>query len=282
MPSDATSRQRAPDRGDGIASAPAAGRPSAGEIWRRLGPTRWVGLLWATAPALMGFALLASFGPVSDWFGSWGASGIYVYAIIFAAAAGSGMLPTYAQSLLGGWVFGFWYGWAGAMFGFTAAAVIGYFIAQRASHHRVERLVESDDRARAVRDALVGRGWLRTLGIVALIRVPPNSPFALTNLAMATTGVRLAPYTVGTCIGMAPRTAVAVWFGAMAQASGARDIQEYIHEKAGWWYALGSFALMFAMLAIIGAIANHALKHVTGQRSGCGIENEPDRPAGLE
>ncbi len=266
MKSESLSQKETPTlRSDASPTAVIEPATSAGEIWRRLGPTRWLGLLWATAPAILGFVLLASFGPVSDWFFGWPILGIYIYGLIFAVAAGFGILPTYAQSLLGGWVFGFWLGWSAAMAGFTVAAVIGYFVARSASHDRVERLVESNPKAKAVREALVGRGLLPTFGIVTLIRVPPNSPFALTNLAMASTGVRLLPYTVGTFVGMAPRTAIAVWFAAMAQASGARDIQEFVHEKVGWWYALGNLVVMFAVLAVIGAIANHALERVTGQ-----------------
>lgn len=266
MMSESLSQQETPTpESDATSAGATESATTAGEIWHRLGPTRWLGLLWATAPAILGFALLASFGPVSDWFFGWPVAGIYIYGLIFAVAAGFGILPTYAQSLLGGWVFGFWLGWGAAMAGFTIAAVIGYFVARSASHDRVERLVESNPKAKAVREALVGRGLLPTLGIVTLIRVPPNSPFALTNLAMASTGVRLLPYTIGTCVGMAPRTAIAVWFAATAQASGARDIQEFVHEKVGWWYALGNLVVMFAVLAVIGAIANHALERVTGQ-----------------
>ncbi|MEM1424052.1 MAG: hypothetical protein AAGH64_08615, partial [Planctomycetota bacterium] len=46
---------------------------------------------------------------------------------------------------------------------------------------------------------------------------PVNSPFALTNLLMSSTGVRLGPYTLGSLLGIAPRTVFYVWAGAQAQ-----------------------------------------------------------------
>jgi len=235
------------------------------EVWTRLGPTRWLGILWATSPALCGVALLTFLGPISDWLLAHPAGGLALYITVFAITAGFGLLPTYAQSILGGWVFGFWIGWGAAMIGFTVASLIGYVVARTASHDRVERLVQTNAKARVIREDLIGHGLWRTLGIVTLIRVPPNSPFAITNLVMATTGVGILPYVVGTAIGMAPRTGVAVWLAAYGRGRGARDIQELMQQAKGPWYVIGGLVLTLIVFAIIGVIANRALQRVTGR-----------------
>ncbi len=233
-------------------------------LWRRLGPARWLGLLWATAPAVSGITLITFLGAVSEWLARHPGDGLYVYVAIFTLSAGAGLLPTYAQSFLGGWVFGLWRGFGAAIVAFTAASLLGYLIARTVARDRVEHLVESNVKARAVREALIGRGTWATLGIVALIRMPPNSPFALTNLAMASVGVRLFPYLVGTALGMAPRTGLAAYLAASVQSTGARDIQEAFRER-GIGIVLLGFVAMIIVIAVIGAIASHALRRVTAR-----------------
>jgi len=236
-----------------------------GGVWSRLGPARWLGILWATAPAICGITLLAFLGTLSGWLLMHSEFGLAAYVALFAISAGLGLLPTYAQSILGGWVFGFWTGWSAAMFAFTTASIIGYVIARTVSRDRIERLVKSNPKSRTVREALVGRGFWQTLGIVSLIRVPPNSPFALTNLAMASIGVRVLPYTLGTLMGMAPRTAIVVWAASEAERTGARDIQEFVREGPGLAVALGGLAVMIVVLGVLGSIANHALARMTSR-----------------
>ncbi len=228
-------------------------------IWRRLGPTGLLGLLWATAPAVAGFVLLAYVGALSDFFADTGSTGPLIYTAGFVIAGGLGVLPTYAQAIVGGWVFGFALGFPAALIGFTGAAVIGYGIARTVSQDRVEQLVRENDKARTIRDALVGGGFLRTTGVVALLRCPPNSPFALTNLVMAATGVRLAPFLIGTVLGMVPRTGVAAYFAAIGAASGSRDIQEFIKDGPGPWIFAGGVIVMLIVLAVLGSIANKAI-----------------------
>jgi uncharacterized membrane protein YdjX (TVP38/TMEM64 family) len=130
------------------------------------------------------------------------------------------------------------------------------------SKDRVEELIEGNPKARAIRDALVGQGPWRTLLVVALLRLPPNSPFALANLVMATTGVPLPAFLAGTLLGMLPRTAVAVALAAAAAATGAEDIQTFVRHGGPWLLAAGVAGGM-AVLGVVGAIARRALRRVT-------------------
>jgi len=185
-----------------------------------------------------------------------------VFTAVFVLGSGLGFLPTYAQSILGGWVFGVALGLPAALVGFTGGGLLGYYVARRVSKDRVEEQIERNPKARAIRDALVGRGPRRTLLIVALLRLPPNAPFALTNLVMAATGVPLPAYLAGTFLGMLPRTAVAVMLAAAAGATGAEDIQTFVSERGPWLLAAGAFGGM-AVLGVVGAIARQALRRLT-------------------
>lgn len=232
-----------------------ASRPS---LIRRLGFTGALGLAWTAAPAICGTLLLVHIGTLSDWLQVHPRIGLAVYVIVFVIAAGIGVLPTYAQSVLGGWVYGVWIALPAALVGFTGGAIIGYVIAGRVSNHRVEELIEQNPKARAIHQALVGKSFWRTVGVVALWRLPINSPFALTNLIMAATGVNFAAFVLGTILGMIPRTAVAVVLAASAAQTGAKDIQEFAGER-GLWLLIGGIVAMFVVLIIISAIAKRAM-----------------------
>ncbi len=234
-------------------------------VYDKVGPAALLGLAWTSMPAVLGIMLLANIAPISDLLHTNKTVGWFGYVAVFIVSAGVGFLPTYGQSILGGWVFGFAAGFPGAMLGFVGGSIIGYAIAHRVSRHKVEDLLESNERSRAVRDALIGHGFWRTLGIVTLIRVPPNSPFALTNLVMASAGVKMLPYTLGTLIGMAPRTGIAVAFAAAGRATGARDIQEFIEEQP-WWVVPAGVVVFVVVLGVIGLIANKALHQVAKPR----------------
>lgn len=234
-------------------------------LWRRLGPTGLLGLLWASAPAIAGFVLLAHLAAVSEWFVSLGGMALPTYIGLFMVSAGLGLLPTYAQAIMGGWVFGFAAGFPGAMAGFTGAAIIGYAVTRLISGDRVREVMDEHEKARLIRAALVDRGFWGELGIVTLVRIPPNSPFAITNLVMASCGVAKLPFTLGTLFGMAPRTGIVAFVASAAAAStGAEDIQAFVKEGLGPWVLIGGIAAMIIMLMVLAHIANKALAKVLG------------------
>ncbi|MBX3407291.1 MAG: TVP38/TMEM64 family protein [Phycisphaeraceae bacterium] len=225
-----------------------------------LGPTGLLGLAWVAMPPLAGIALLWKIKTVSEWLQSHGALGVVVYICAFVVLAGLGMLPTYAQAILGGWCFKFALGLPAALAGFVGASLLGYAVARTVSRHRVEDMIESNVKARAIRDALIGHGFFKTLGIVILLRLPPNSPFALTNLVMASAGVKIAPFALGTLIGMAPRTALAVYMG-----SGIQELTSdaFRPGQAPREVIIGGIVVTIIVVVVIGHIANRALAKVT-------------------
>src|SRR5690606_25645566 len=203
-------------------------------IVRRLGPASILAAVWAVLPAVSGILILTNLGPVSAWLHGLEEAGPWVYGVAFALGCGLGLLPTYAQAILGGWAFGVGRGLPIALVAVTAGATIGFLLARSLSRKRAERLIQEDPRAIAVRDALIGRGPLRTLGIITLLRLPPNSPFALTNLALAATGAPLWGVIVGTAIGLAPRTGAAVYIASRIEGELTKDVAQETMKTGGW------------------------------------------------
>jgi len=241
-----------------------AGRAAA----RRLAPLAIISLALPPIGAALLIGYLSRIGP---WLQGLGGRGIALYVAGFALLGGFALLPTYAPAILGGWAFGDRVGTPAALAGFVLAAAINYAWAHRLSVAHATTLLAERPRWLAVRDALVGRSWLKTVFVVALIRVPPNSPFALSNGAMAAARVPIGAYLVGTLIGLAPRTAVAVRAGSHLSTLdfSRRD-------------ALGSAAVTIVVsmvvLGILGWLARRALDATLAHHGGGDPQDGPAAP----
>ncbi len=239
-------------------SGGAAGRPAGPDfhaILKRLGPAGPLALVAATLPALGGFLLLGLLTWMEPHLKAWGTMGFVVYIVAFAVLSSAAVLPTYAQAVLGGWVYKFAVGFPAALIGVFGGALIGYVIGRRATGDRLVRLIAEQPKWQAVHDALLGSGFLRTLLIVTLVRL--NSPFALTNFVLAATRTNIVAYTLGTLIGLSPRTAAAVFIAA-------RLNELTFKESSNRWLWIGSIVVTLIVIAIIGQIANAAVNRVTG------------------
>ncbi len=228
---------------------------------RRLGPAAVLAAGAATLPLLGSVVLFRYINVISAFLKERGDAGVGIYVSGFAVFSGMAFLPTYASAVLGGWAFGFHVGLAAAMIGFAGGALIGYLIARGVSRDRVQSIVDEHPRWVAVRDSLLGRGFWKTFLIVFLLRLP-SSPFAATNLALASLKVSLAPYMLGTVLGMLPRTAVTVFL--------ASQIEGALNKKAAdvaepWWFIGVGIAVAVGVAVTLSAMANRALARVTGQ-----------------
>jgi uncharacterized membrane protein YdjX (TVP38/TMEM64 family) len=122
-------------------------------------------------------------------------------------------------------------------------------------------VVARHPRAHLIRGALLGGSKGKTFAIVSLIRLPPNSPFAITNFALATMGAPFGLTILATAIGMLPRTAVACFVAASGAATGAEDLQQLVDQQ-GLPLVIGGAVVMLAVVAIIGQIAKRAIDRV--------------------
>lgn len=232
---------------------------SVGAIIKRLGPAAWLGIAWAVLPAIAGITLLVKMGTATRFLVGTDEhpalplmTGVLVYIGIFIITAGFGVLPTVSQAILAGFAFGIAWGFPAALIGFAGASIIGYYIASRIARKKVEDEIQNHPKAAIIRDAFLRHGKVRALVILTLIRVPPNSPFALTNYAMSVSGVKLVPFMIATIVGMAPRTFAAVWIGAQV------DSWDEVHKPK--WLIIGGIVLAVAILIGLGQLANKAVE----------------------
>jgi uncharacterized membrane protein YdjX (TVP38/TMEM64 family) len=229
-------------------------------IVRRLGPIVPLAVI-ATVLTLIGLVILGtSMSASGDWLRAQGPWAITIYILGFAVLAGFALLPTHIQAVLGGWVFGLMIGTPAALAGILGASLIGYLVAGRISGDRAMVLIRERPKWQAVYDALIGGGFWKTLLIVTLVRVPPNSPFALTNLVMAATRVRWSAYAIGTVLGIAPRTAAAVFIGAQLSELTLANAKQS-------WFVISGLVALVAVVVVIGMLANRAVAKVTNGES---------------
>lgn len=250
--------------------APAPGAAShapaqrTGDLVRRLGLAGPLAVGAVALPPLGTLVLFLTLGYTAPWLQAQGDMGPWIYAACFAVLAGLALLPTVSQAAIGGFIFGMTLGLPAALAGFVGGGLIGYEVGRRASGDRVVRIIEERPKMRAVRDALIGpeggHGFWKTLGIVTLVRVPPNSPFALTNLVMASVHVPRVPYLLGTLIGMAPRTAAAVFVGQSVERI---TTNKDISNATPWWLWAAGVGALVVVVVVLGAISKRALERVT-------------------
>lgn len=260
----------------GVTTPPAGEAPaaSAGEIAKRLGPVAFLGIWSAAIPPLGSLALFYFMDDIGLWLRSHESLGVVLYAVGFAVLAGLALLPTYASAILGGWAFGMGLGYPAALAGFLFGSLIGYGVAKPTAGERVIKLIDERPKWKVVRKALLESGFGRMLLIITLLRLPPNSPFAVTNLVLASVRVPLGAYVIGTLVGMAPRTGIVLYLAAQISQKFSEHAKDAAKADKPWWYIVAGVVLSILALVVIGLIANRALEKVTSEHKGVGIEAE--------
>ncbi len=229
-------------------------------VWRgfrRLGPAGPLAVVAASTPALAGVAVIGLMSRIAPWLQAHPLEGFLSYVGAFTVLGGLALMPTYAYAVMGGWAFGLRLGLAAMMTAIAGASTVAYVIGRLASGDRVVQLLEEHEKSRAVYNALLRSGSWKSLLIVTLIRIPPNSPFAITNLALSAARVHPVAYLAGTLLGISPRTGFAVFLGAgLSQLSFEKPHQT--------WLFVGGLAATLVVLVILGYLGNKAIAQVTG------------------
>jgi uncharacterized membrane protein YdjX (TVP38/TMEM64 family) len=117
--------------------------------------------------------------------------------------------------------------------------------------------VAASDDAQRVHGALLGRGFGRTVWLVALLRLSPVMPFAATNLLMAALGVRAAAFLAATAIGIAPRSIGVALVGAQLSEL------DWQAGKGSPWSTVLAVAATVAVVWWIGKVSGRALRRET-------------------
>ncbi len=247
----------------------------------RAGPAA---VIAAILPAVGGLTLIGLTPTIAPHLRDLGLLGILLYVLVFAITSGLAILPTFAQAALGGYAFGLAFGLPAALFGFLGGSLIGYFVARLATGDDAIRGVQKHpkwhvvirsffpDREGDEASGMEHPGFMRTLVIVTLIRFPPNSPFALTNIVLSSVKVDILPYALGTLFGMLPRTAVVCYLGSLVQ--GELDNADALKSTRPGWYIPVGIAITVAVLFILARLGDIAIKKAI-ERGELPAEGEP-------
>lgn len=203
--------------------------------------------------------MLASLTALGPWLRDHGMAGWVIYVLVTGTLMGFSFIPTYSCAILAGWAFGFTIGWPLAMITITIAAIIAYALARWIAKDRVLEVIQERPKWAAVYRALLGQNFARTVLVVTLLRVPPQSPFAIANFALAAAKVPIPEYTLGTLIGIAPRTALAAFVAAQLEQLRLKDV------SLDTWMVVAGIVATIVACSILGVMANRALQHVTDE-----------------
>lgn len=180
---------------------------------KRLGVLGPVVLFTGLGPLIGAFVLAGTSSMWVDGFRDMGAARIPVFLVLTAVLAAYSLIPTHASSLLGGMFFGVAHGTAVALLGTLMAAGLGFSTLRFLLRDKALRALSHHPRAQVLHRELGQGHYLRSITLLALIRLSPALPFAATNLLMCTTGMRILPFLIGSLVGMAPRVVAVVWIG---------------------------------------------------------------------
>ena len=215
-------------------------------------------IAWCVLPMTCGLILLANINFAHQWLGSEDFKAAAIFAASYAVLTGLGILPTYAATIVGGWVFGVELGFAACAAGYLGGSTIGFCISKLVCSDHVATWIDSRKRWRIIRKTILEENKWKATGIIALIRLSPSGPFAVTNLVLAACGAGWTEFLIGSSLGIAPRTLFACFMAASASATGATDIQT-LAKNQGYLAVIVGVVIFMATLAVIGFIARAAL-----------------------
>jgi uncharacterized membrane protein YdjX (TVP38/TMEM64 family) len=225
-------------------------------------PTRGLGragpvALIALIIPIVGAILIPTVGVIAaPWLRGQGMLGLALLMAALLVLGAVAIAPTTSSSLIAGWTFGFALGLPAVAVGLVAGGVLCYLSAKRLGRARVADTFAAHPRWEVVRRALLEENRLKALWIVVLLRLSPVLPLGTTNVLLATTGVSIGIYALGTALGLTPRIALLV-----AAASRAERLDFNLSES---WLMLGGGIVATGVCVLVMAIiGKHALERAT-------------------
>lgn len=186
--------------------------PAPHRLWRMLP----LATAAAALPAAGTVIMLGALPVVAQWLKEAGNLGMFVYYLGFVTLCGLALLPTWVAAVMAGWAFGAYHGSVLALISAASAATIGYWTARLIAGETALEIIESSPRLYRLYRYLQGGRGFASFSLVALLRLPPNSGFALMNVLLAAARVRFIPFILGTLAGLIPRTAALAFASAEA------------------------------------------------------------------
>jgi uncharacterized membrane protein YdjX (TVP38/TMEM64 family) len=179
-------------------------------------PWSWLGLiLLVLALTIAGrrLPLQTWLEAFNQWIGTFGAAGIVIFALAYAAATVL-FVPGFVLTVGAGFAFGLLWGSLAVSLGSTLGAGLAFVVSRHLARHKISSLAQKNPKFAAI-DRAVGReGWK----IVLLLRLSPLIPFNLSNYLYGLTAIAFWPYLLASWVGMMPGTVLYVYLGAAGKA----------------------------------------------------------------
>ena len=234
-----------------------APRPNPSGLFRRLGAAGPAVLVLSVLPPLGGLLLFATLTTFAPWLRENFALGLGLYFFAATLLVGLSFLPSFAAAMFAGWTFGFGLGFALSMAAFTAASLVAYALGRWIARDRVVALIAGNPASQAVHRALLGDSR-RIVFVTALLRLSPLPSFAVVNFVLAAARTPLGGCTVGTVIGLIPRTAAAAFVAAGIEKLHAENLTD-----PPFWITIGGLLAFVVTSLAIGVLARRALAHMS-------------------
>jgi len=201
--------------------------------------------------------LLLVFAPLAgNWLRENWEIGTVIYVLFAWAACGFAMLPTNVIGILCGWAFGFPLGICLHISAIVGAALISSYVLSPLVGNNFQQFLANHEKAKILHKSLLDKNFKRTTLVISLLRLSPAMPFALTNLLMTAARVPLSAFLIGTLVGMLPRSAAVVFFGA-----GLSELN--LDEPFNLWTFGFGVAVTFVSIIVISYLSRQAISKMT-------------------
>ena len=157
-------------------------------------------------PLLDRQALIGIFAPAENTSFPVRSIGLFLAAHIVANAIG---VPGTVFVVVGGAVYGLWWGTLWSVIGATLGAIAAFWLARYLLLDWFSARFEHNVYVQKISHTLCKSG----LSCVLTIRFSPISPFNVVNFALGLTPVSVRAYSLGTLIGIIPGTLIYTWLG---------------------------------------------------------------------
>jgi uncharacterized membrane protein YdjX (TVP38/TMEM64 family) len=188
--------------------------------------------------------------PALDWVegtGPWAPATFVVLYIVATIIC----VPSFALTLGGAAIFGFWSGFLIVSIASTLAAGAAFITGRHLAGGWAARKLENSPVLGELCRSMGKEGWK----LVLLTRLSPVLPYTLLNYAFALTSVKLGTFLLASLIGMTPGRLVYVWLGSLAH----EGVQLDRKSPEEWaFYGLG-FVATVALAVITARMAQTAL-----------------------
>ena len=233
-------------------------------------PKSAAGRLVALIVIVIGLFLAARFLPVqqwlrsfNDWVGQMGATGIFIFIAVYAAATVL-LAPGAILTIGAGFVFGLWEGFLAVSAGATLGASLAFLVARFVARDKIEAMARRNSKFQRIDNAIGKQG----AKLVFLLRLSPVIPFNLSNYFYGLTGVSFWPYLLASWIGMMPGTFLYVYIGTAGKAAVSTAGGEAVKREWQYWtfMSIGLVATIVVTIWVT-TIARDALKKTADVKS---------------